>query len=188
MSLQHFFLENQNFGDEVEASADGSVTLSLSAEDLHHAKVLRLKVGEHIGVIDSKQAYYRCEVVDCQKELIVKNVTVPPEVLSQGACPEMTKPGRRLWLCQGIAKGSKFDEVVRDCTEIGVYGFIPVEFARSVAKLDAKKEATKIERWQKIAKSAAMQSGQFAIPKISAAVDVKTLCDQLTDFDCVFIC
>lgn len=100
----------------------------------------------------------------------------------------MTNTVGRLWLCQGVVKGSKFDEVVRACSEIGVCGFIPVEFARSVAKLDAKKEATKIERWQKIAKSAAMQSGQFAIPKIAGAVNVKTLCEQLSDFDCVFVC
>ena len=91
-------------------------------------------------------------------------------------------------MCAGIAKGNKLDDVIRACTEIGVYGFMPVDFARSVSKLDAKKEAAKIERWHKIAKSAAMQSGQFAIPKISRAVNVSTLCEKLVDFDCVFIC
>ena len=90
MSLQHFFLENQDFGSEVEASDDGCITLSLSAEDLHHAKVLRLKPGEHIGVIDSKQRYFRCEIVDFQKGLIVKNVTIRDGYLSQGAGREMT--------------------------------------------------------------------------------------------------
>ena len=95
MSLQHFFLENQDFGSEVEASADGSITLSLSSEDLHHAKVLRLKPGEHIGVIDSKQRYFRCEIVDFQKDLIVKNVTVTTGCLSQSAGREMTNTIRR---------------------------------------------------------------------------------------------
>ena len=120
--------------------------------------------------------------------MLSEAAAITPESLSRGAGPEMTKPGSRVWLCQGLAKGAKLDEVVRACTEIGVYGFIPVDFARSVSKLDAKKEATKNERWQKIAKSAAMQSGQFAIPKISPAVNVSTLCEQLVDFDCVFIC
>ena len=75
MSLQHFFLENQDFGNEVESSTDGSVVLSLSTEDLHHAKVLRLKPGEHIGVIDSKQKFFEVEIVDFAKDLIVKNST-----------------------------------------------------------------------------------------------------------------
>lgn len=75
MSLQHFFLENQDFGSEVEASADASVTLSLSAEDLHHAKVLRLKPGEHIGIIDSNQKFFEVEIVDFSSNLIVKNST-----------------------------------------------------------------------------------------------------------------
>lgn len=187
MSLQHFFLEDQDFGNEAEASADGNVTLALSEQDLHHAKVLRLKPGEHIGVIDSKQRYFRCEIVDFQKALIVKNVTVTTGCLSQSAGRETTL-AVGVWLCQGVAKGSKFDDVVRACTEIGVSGFIPVNFARSVSKLDAKKEATKNERWQKIAKSAAMQSGQFAIPKINQSVNVDVLCEQLADFDAVFIC
>lgn len=76
MSLQHFFLEDQDFACDVEAATDGLVKLNLSDEDLHHAKVLRLKPGEHIGVIDSKQTYFRCEIVDFQKDLIVKNMTV----------------------------------------------------------------------------------------------------------------
>lgn len=75
MSLQHFFLENQDFGSEFEASADGSVTLSLSADDLHHAKVLRLKPGEHIGIIDSKQKFFEVEIVEFSKDLLVKNST-----------------------------------------------------------------------------------------------------------------
>lgn len=187
MSLQHFFLENQDFGSEVESSPDGNVALSLSDEDLHHAKVLRLKSGEHIGLIDSQKRYFRCEIVDFQKELIVKNVTIRDGYLSQDAGREMTNRVR-LWLCHGIVKGSKFDEVVRACSEIGVYGFIPVEMDRCVSKLDANKEANKHERWQKIAKSAAMQSGQFLIPEISPVVNVSKLCEQLANFDCVFIC
>ena len=76
MSLQHFFLEDQDFARDLEAASDGLVELKLSNEDLHHAKVLRLKAGEHIGVIDSGQRYFRCEIIDFQKSLIVKNVTV----------------------------------------------------------------------------------------------------------------
>lgn len=33
-----------------------------------------------------------------------------------------------------------------------------------------------------------MQSGQYFIPKINHSVDVKTLCEQLSDFDYIFIC
>lgn len=179
MSLQHFFVENQDFGYEVEASAESSVTLSLSGDDLHHAKVLRLKPGEHIGIIDSKQKFFEVEIVDFSKDLIVKNSTKKTNAPLSNC---------HLWLCAGISKGNKLDDVIRACTEIGAYGFIPVDFARSVSKIDAKKEAIKNERWQKIAKSAAMQSGQFVIPKISPSVNVSTLCDQLSDFDCVFVC
>lgn len=176
MSLQHFFLEDQDFAASAE-SGDGAVQLNLSKEDLHHAKVLRLKPGEHIGVIDSKGAFFEAEVIDFGERLTVKN------------CGHDTVDDHlHLWLCPGISKGNKLDDVIRACTEIGVYGFIPVAFERSVSKLDEHKEANKNERWAKIAKSAAMQSGQYFIPKINHVVDVKTLCEQVSDFDAVIVC
>lgn len=74
MSLQRFFLENQDFAQDVE-SCDNKVALNLSKEDFHHARVLRLKAGEHIGVIDSKGVFFETEVLDFTDSLVVKNCT-----------------------------------------------------------------------------------------------------------------
>lgn len=177
MSLQHFFLENQILEDEISSSHDGSFKLDLNHEDLHHAKVLRLKPGEHIGVIDSTSNFYECEILDFDQSLIVKN-----------CCHKNNSTNHQICLCPGISKANKLDDVIRACSEIGIDCFIPVAFERSVSKLDENKEEKKIERWNKIAKSAAMQSGQYRIPKIHQFVDVDGLCDCLKDFDCVFVC
>ena len=178
MSLQHFFLEDQDFELDLQGSEDGAIALRLSPDDLKHAKVLRLKAGEHIGIIDARGKFFEVEVLETSPNFLVKNTGRAGA--EQGNC--------HVWLAQGLSKGSKFDDIVRACTEIGICGFIPVAFERSISKLDDKKEASKNSRWQKIAKSAAMQSGQLAIPKITEAVDVPTLAEQLSDFDCVLIC
>lgn len=38
------------------------------------------------------------------------------------------------------------DDVIRACTEIGIFGFMPLNFERTVIKLDNKKEVKRIER------------------------------------------
>lgn len=178
MSYQHFFLKDQILSSEIETSGNSSFALNLSDEDLRHVKVLRLKGGEHIGVVDGAGVFYECEVMDASKTLKVRNATKKS--------PQAENI--HLWLCPGLSKGNKLDDVIRGATEIGIYGFIPTIFDRSVVKLDEKKELNKIDRLKKIAKSASMQSGQYRLPSIQNFVEVDTLCKTLADFDAVFVC
>lgn len=178
MSLQHFFLKNQVLDSCIKQSCNAGFLLELESEDLHHAKVLRLKAGEHIGVIDASGVFYECEIMDCQDSLIVKN-----------CCKKNNHTSNtEIWLCPGLAKANKLDDVVRACTEIGVYGFLPTNFKRSVVKLDANKAKQKTARLKKISKSAAMQSGRTVIPKVYQPIDIDSLCEKLTNFDAVFVC
>ena len=178
MSLNTFFLNDQVISDEIKAADGGTFQLNLGADDLHHANVLRLHAGEHIGVCDSGDVYYECEVVSCDKNsLQVKNSQKLQSALKAAD----------VWLCPGLAKGSKVDDVIRAATEIGIAGFIPVQFSRSVVKLDAKKLTKKLERWQEIAKSAAMQSGAHKVAQLNSVANVNDLCKQLSDFDEVIV-
>lgn len=138
MSLQHFFLDNQVLSETIKACENHAFCLDLLHEDLHHAKVLRLKPGEHIGVIDADGVFYECEITDFGNKMMVKN-SQKQHSRKLHKCPQIT-------LCAGLTKQNKFDDVIRACTEIGVLGFVPVEFKRSVVKLDKKKQKSKYER------------------------------------------
>lgn len=177
MSLQHFFLKKQDVSNEIEASDNGAFVLDLCDQDIHHAKVLRLKPGEHIGVVDAKSNFFECEILEFDNHLIVRSCT-----------KNTVKQNLQLWLCPGVSKANKLDDVIRACTEIGICGFIPTVFERSVVKIDNDKLNKRLERWNKIAKSAAMQSGQCFIPKIDFANNINSLCAKLDDFDFVFTC
>lgn len=154
MSLPRFFLENQ----VLAAQTEPVFALDLSDDDARHARVLRLAPGEHIAVVDAEADYFECEVVSVQHGLQVRIAS------RAGAAPR--RP--RVVLLQGISKGDKMDEVIRHATELGVCAFVPLACARSVVKLDAKKAEKRVARWRAIAKSAAMQSGQPAIPRVDA--------------------
>ena len=55
-------------------------------------------------------------------------------------------------------------------------------------KIDAKKAASKTERWQAIAKSAAMQSGQTHLAHVHQPMKLAQLKEALGAFDAVVVC
>ena len=151
MSLPHFYLENQVIAFE----GTEAFPLRLSPDDAKHARALRLAPGEHVAVVDAAQDYFECEVVSFADA--VPLVRVACRLDADGLRPSVM-------LVQGLAKGDKMETVVRHATELGVAAFVPLACERSVVKLDERKAAARTERWLAVARSAAMQSGQPAVP------------------------
>lgn len=175
MSLQHFFLEHQVIADE----QDEVFALRLTAEDLKHAGVLRMKRGEHIAVIDGAGDYFECEIASLDRDGMSVRITQKGDAATQQAT---------VILAQGIAKGDKMDAIVRQGTEIGVSGFIPFAAARSVVRLDDAKAERRMGRWRQIAKSAAMQSGRRSIPEIASPMVLGSLCEFAAQAHAVLVC
>ena len=175
MSLHRFFLDDQVLAQE----AAPAFPLRLAPDDARHAKVLRLAPGEHIAVVDAASDYFECEVVAVGDGLPLVRIAQ-----RGGERPA----GPQVMLLQGLAKGDKMEEVVRHGTELGVVAFVPLACERSVVRLDAKKTASKTARWQAIAKSAAMQSGQMRVPEVSAPRTVREACGLLGGATAVLVC
>lgn len=175
MALHRFFLDDQVLAEE----RDEAFPLRLSADDARHAKVLRLAAGEHVAVVDAASDYFECEVLSVEEGLPVVRIAQ-----RGGARPE----GPQVVLVQGLAKGDKMDQVVRHGTELGVAAFVPLACERSVVRLDAKRAASKVARWQAIAKSAAMQSGQMRVPEVREPMAVRDACVALAGATAVLVC
>ena len=174
MSLPHFFLREQ-----VLASEPVPVfVLQLDSDDKKHAKVLRLEPGEHIAVVDADSDYFECEVASFEGGELYVSIA---QKLSSAKRPQVV-------LVQGLAKGDKMDTIVRHATEVGIAEFVPMATSRSVVKLDAKKAAARRDRWETIAKSAAMQSGRHSMPKVHMPCDVSAAADALSGCDAVLVC
>ena len=176
MSLPHFFLNDQVLANEAQAE----FPLALSRDDAKHAKVLRLAPGEHVAVVDAAQDYFECEIVSFAEALPV--VRIAGHLDQASDMPHVC-------LVQGLAKGDKMETVIRHATELGVAEFIPFAAARSIMKVDAKKAAAKTERWQAIAKSAAMQSGQTRLAHVNQPMKLAPRCaPRWRAFDAVLVC
>lgn len=142
----------------VEPNELKSDFLVLTGENADHAKVLRLKAGEKVTVCDGAGRECVCTVSDVSPGQI--GLVVEQEQAAS------TEAAVKVSVYMAFAKGDKFEHVIQKATELGAYEIIGFPSARCVSKPDEKSLKKKLERWQKIAASAAEQSGRGRIPEV----------------------
>ena len=130
----------------------------LSGENAQHAKVLRLKAGEEVLVCDGQGGECRC---------VVETMTGGEVVLSVlERRVSATEAAVKVSVYMAFPKADKLEHVIQKATELGAYEIVAFPSARCISKPDDKSLKKKLERWQKIAASAAEQSGRGAIPEV----------------------
>lgn len=144
------------FADEENVSGK---SITITGKDVNHIKnVLRMKTGEKILIGVGGNADYRCSISEISDDMIRADIEDVSAAVSELAV--------KIYLFQGIPKSDKMDMIVQKAVELGAYEIIPVATKRSVVRLDKKKAAAKVKRWNLIAESAAKQSKRSVIPKV----------------------
>lgn len=167
MGRPRFFVEGRRATGECVAFAGAD------AHKLLH--VLRARAGEPIEVIDSAAQRFDA-VTEIDGERIYARLG------ERAAAPE--ERGPRVTLAQGIPKGSKMDFIVEKATELGVWAIAPFESERSVVSGIG---SAKIERWRRLAKSAALQCGSAREPEVLAPSSFDALLERFAEFDRVIV-
>lgn len=153
--MHQFFIEEEQIGKEY---------VTITGGDVNHIKnVLRMKPGEKIRVSSRGGQDFYCRIAEMGDDF------VQADILDEEA--SKTELPSRIYLFQGIPKGDRMETVIEKAVELGVYEIIPVAMKYCVVKLDEKKAANKIRRWQAIAESAAKQSKRSMIPRIHPVMD-----------------
>jgi len=132
----------------------------LTGENAQHAKVLRLKAGEQVLVCDGQGMECVCTVESVASGEVSLSVD---ERRSSGneACVKVS-------IYMAFPKADKLEHVIQKATELGAYEIVAFPSGRCISKPDDKSLKKKLERWQKIAASAAEQSGRGLIPEVIA--------------------
>lgn len=153
---------------------------TLGGEDARHlAYSLRAKPGEeHILCADGSE--YRAVIRAISADEVFFDIL--------SAEHSQAEPDIAVTLYQAFIKNDKFDAVVQKSVELGVSEIVPVVAERCVSKPDGRALAGKIERWQKIARSAAMQSGRAYVPRIGEPVSSEQALTRIAEADCGFLC
>ena len=156
-------------------------TIEIIGQDVKHIRdVLRINLNEEVIICDGKGIDYKAIVTQIGQEIIIATI--------QDKATSSSEPQTKLTLFQSLIKGDKFEWVIQKAIEIGAHEIIPMETAHCVVKIDnPKKTAAKVARWNKIAESAAKQSGRGVIPvvldpvpyakalELSAAMDISCM-------------
>ena len=121
--------------------------------------VLRLRSGDEVLVLDGAGACYRVILEHQGKHETSGQIL--DRIVATG------EPAGQMILCQAIARADRFEWVLQKGTELGVTRFQPMITERTVARAAG---ANKWERWQRIIREAAEQSGRGIIPELAEPV------------------
>ena len=169
--MQHFF---------VDASQVSDSTIQIEGSDVNHMKnVLRMRIGEEVTVSDGRGQEYLCEVQNFEEEHV--QLKILEVKVSDTELPS------KIYLFQGLPKQEKMELIVQKCVELGIYAVVPVSMKRCVVKLDAKKGAKKVERWNGIAASAAKQSGRGIVPEVMPVMPYREALEMAKKLDVVLV-
>ena len=169
--MYRFFVEPNQIGEE---------SIVIVGKDVNHIKnVLRMKIGETILISDGSDKEYICSV----EKIADDEITAKIEDIN-GKTRELPI---KVTLFQALPKGDKMETIIQKMVELGAYQIVPMSTKRCVVKLDAKKAANKVKRWNAIAESAAKQSKRGIIPKVLQPVSFSRALEMATNMDMILI-
>ncbi len=141
--------------------------LFLPPDDVNHAyRVLRLRTGDEVVLSDGRGKAHLAVIVDSGPQKVALRV---------GGETASLESFLQISLYQALAKGDRFDLVVRQAVELGVQAITPVATARSVPRLDSRREEKRLQRWRSIARSSAAQCRRSLLPKINPVRSIESV-------------
>ncbi len=149
------------FFTEEEINSD---KYTVSGEDARHMeKSLRMKVGESVTLVTPSGMEHHSEISQFTPSGVEVRVISKNQTLQEADI--------RVTLYQCLLKGDKMDFVIQKAVELGVTEIVPVVSSRCVSRPDDKSIRKKVERWQKIALSAAQQSMRGRVPEVTPVLN-----------------
>lgn len=155
--MHQFFVDSSQIGKEYVTITGGDVN--------HIRNVLRMKKGEKIRVSNQEGVDYFCKIAEIGETFVQADIVSKDE--------KGTELPAKIYLFQALPKGDRMETVIEKAVELGVYEIIPVAMKYCVVKLDEKKAAVKVKKWQLKAETAAKQSKRSIIPKVHDVVTYK---------------
>lgn len=158
----------------IEETVSLNETFVMDTKHIHHIKnVMRAKIDDKFNVVDKTGSAYLVQLTDLEPV----SYKVTEKIESEVELPV------NITLYSPLLKGDKMDLVIQKSTELGAHEFILYKAERSVVKLNAKKEQSRLTRYEKITREAAEQSRRTKIPEISFAESLKVI--DFTIYDLV---
>jgi 16S rRNA (uracil1498-N3)-methyltransferase len=134
-------------------------TLFLTGSEAHHAtRVLRVRRGDSITVLDGAGAELLCTVEGHDRDKVQLRVSekrfLPPAHY-------------QITLLQAVPKGKILDSIIQKATELGAFRIVPLLTERVIlSSLTPREKLRKVEKWRMVAIEAIKQCGSAWLPQI----------------------
>jgi 16S rRNA (uracil1498-N3)-methyltransferase len=153
MPARRFFVRDRH---------EAAERVAIEGADAHKiAHVLRLRTGDTVEIVDSAAQVFAASLsIDGSRVEAILDRCI-------SALDEARE--LRIDIAQGIPKGAKMDYVVEKLSELGVGTLIPLRSERVIA---SEVSQAKIDRWRRLAQSAAAQSGRTRIMTVEEPLDL----------------
>ena len=133
-------------------------------ESKHLAQVLRVAPGQALDVVDGRGTLAQCLVEEASKRAVALRV----ERRSTPGCAPAP-----LELAVGLTKSDAYEDLIQRAVELGATRFVPLLCEHSVVRLDAKREASRLDRWRRIALAGLKQCERLWSMEIAESASVE---------------
>jgi 16S rRNA (uracil1498-N3)-methyltransferase len=144
----------------VPKAAPGTVELPEAARQ-HATRVIRLGVGDRLRVFDAGSEF-EATIAAIEKHRVLIDIGA-----AVSAVPERRTP---LHLIMSPLKGDLTELVIQKATELGVATIKPAIFEHTDTVARREPTEARIERWRRVAASAAEQSGRCVVPRVETVL------------------
>lgn len=149
---------------------EGRPCLITGPEARHILNVLRMRPGDRLALMDHLGSLF---------EGIIDSVTRHGvTVILEKPLPSPPPSSIEIILLQAVLKSGPMDVVIQKTSELGVGAIFPFFSERTVVRLEKERSASRLRRWNEIAKSAAKQCGRSVQARIAAPTSLGELLDR----------
>ncbi len=146
------------------------------SETLHASRVLRLRTGDPVTLLDGAGGEAAGTVGTCGRQGV--------DIQTTGLIRHPA-PTTRITLLQAVAKGPAMEGLIHRAVELGAHRMVPLVTDRSVSRPDA--AGDKQARWQTIAREALKQSGNPWLMAVEEPVTLASWWTRRQSFDLIVI-
>jgi 16S rRNA (uracil1498-N3)-methyltransferase len=167
--VTHYYLD-------AAAVAGDSCVLDAS-ESRHLVKVMRAEPGYHFQATDGRGNLYEVELLDGGTEhargrIVNRNQNVNELPIE-------------LTTAFGLLTGARTEQVIDQCTQLGVTRIQPLLSKRLTVSWRPEREATKRDRWRRVAMAAMKQSCRCRLPDTLSPIRIAELGETFSTYDLV---
>lgn len=157
--------------------------VKITGKEYHYLiNVLRLKEGMKLTGRDGQGVYYTLTV----SSIGTSQVLLEAEVQREGARETIDVfsafrgPFPSVHLYQCVGKGKKLEQIIRQCTELGIERITPVMSRYTLSDV-TKNWKVKSQRYQRVAEQAIQQSASPVMTQIEEPVRIQDIASRVAD-------